>query len=199
MMKRIWMGAILICGFVAVSSASTLVFDNLGPGYVIPPFFYGGSDFEALPFTAASGGNLSAILLPIANGLNQASFVGMGLYADNAGQPGAALETWSAALTGVPTLVTLSSVLHPELSAGSTYWFVILPTPDSIVWYHNGVGDVGGLWVGAAFNPLFQAFDTFPTPGLQVISSAPEPGTWTLMMAGLSLAIFRRRRLAVTR
>src|SRR5205823_5156660 len=51
------------------------------------------------------------------------------LRENNAGLPGAILETWDIVgqMTPVPAVVTVSSVAHPFLQSGKTYWVVLVP------------------------------------------------------------------------
>jgi hypothetical protein len=188
--------AFLMNGFAAVSSAS-IIFDNLGPSFVLNPVtnYYGppAGGYFAEPFVAASTGALGSIVTPLAGGVSLMSVFSLGLYSDSSGQPGALLENWNTTLPSVEALVTLSSSLHPTLFAGSSYWFVLSTPQDSAVWYMNGIGAIGGLWEGVALTPLSHDFETNLTAGLQV-NSTPEPASWIFMASGLSMAMLARRR-----
>jgi hypothetical protein len=51
------------------------------------------------------------------------------LAADNGGQPGTTLEDLgSVSVTGPATIYSLSSGLHPLLTAGTEYWLILQPT-----------------------------------------------------------------------
>ena len=196
-MRHIVLCAVLMSGFTAVGTAS-VIFDNLGPSFVLNPVtnFYGPPQgfLFALPFVAASTDTLSSIVSPFAGGTSPASIFNFGLYSDTAGQPGALLESWNTTLPAVASLVTLSSSLHPSLSLGSTYWFVLSTPQDSAVWYMNGTGVVGGLWEGATLTSLNHDFTGNLTPGLQVNGTTPEPATSMLMLGGCGIAMLLRRR-----
>ena len=196
-MKHIVWCAVLLSGFASVATAS-VIFDNLGPNFVINPVtnYYGANSgsYGGVPFVAGSTGNLGSIVAPLAGGVSAASIFHFGLYADASGQPGTLLEDWNTTLPASEALVTLTSFLHPILSSGSSYWFVLAALQDSAVWYMNGTSELGGLWDGVALVPLNQDFPANLTPGLQVNSSVPEPAAWILATGGLIAAILLRRR-----
>jgi hypothetical protein len=62
-------------------------------------------------------------------------------------------------------------VVHPLLSSGTKYWFVMsLGTKNAVYWWYNDQGVTGGLWSHTTLDPLYQANAGLPAPGIQVNS-----------------------------
>jgi len=127
------------------------------------------------------------------------------LTANNGGQPGATIESFTVAggsigIFGGNALVNLSSVLHPVLSNGTRYWITVeADLNDALAWNLNSTGDTsaeansqdgGASWFSpSGFTP--GAFEVDGTAN----TSAPEPGTAALLVSGgLLLGLFRRVR-----
>ncbi|MFB3892804.1 MAG: hypothetical protein ACE15C_12355 [Phycisphaerae bacterium] len=51
---------------------------------------------------------------------------------------GTVLEQFNFACPYAPTVITFNSVLHPDLAAGSAYWFAILPDTSAYPWMTYG-------------------------------------------------------------
>jgi len=119
---------------------------------------------------------------------------------------GTALESWAhttGAIGWTPVLETLSSVLHPVLSAGTTYW---------IVAESNEPAFVDPVWVVAGNGPLYtmgnidfqsstawQVGLTGGPPGVVITASAvPEPAALVLALLGVPLVLRVARRRAKT-
>jgi hypothetical protein len=86
--------------------------------------------------------------------------------------------------------------LHPLLFGGAQYW-LIASSPDAtqqsnVPWNLNSIGDSGlHFQNGIVSNKTRGAFEVDATP----VSAVPEPGTLTLVGAGLVvLASSRKRR-----
>jgi len=80
----------------------------------------------------------------------------MQLFADANGAPGALLETWNFSATANPTLITVTSVIHPSLMAGLQYWLTLAPAdPASYgLWYQNPAHQAGPYTVSVNNGPF---------------------------------------------
>ncbi len=113
---------------------------------------------SALPFTPRA--NVHAITLGAAVGyVSGTKKVNLGIYADNAGVPGAVLPGGQASTTDIPTFgvcCALARVTLPgagvALTKGTQYWLVA--SPDDI-----GAPDFNGVW-----SPSFLALDAYDEP-----------------------------------
>jgi hypothetical protein len=129
--------------------------------------------------------------------------------ADSSGAPGTALETFSSITPpNSPTILTESSVSHPSLVAGTTYWLELQPhdptTAATAGWAFSSPAvsgtfafrsDPAGAWSTVADQPL-AAFDVSGAATTNVI---PEPPSFTLLSVGaVGLAGYgwRKRRRA---
>jgi hypothetical protein len=84
-------------------------------------------------------------------------------------------------------------VANPTLSAAAEYWFVFTVTwGESLFWWDNDQGVIGGVWSGNTVNNLIQSLGNTPAPGIQVNSgiqgnSVPEPNSILLVVGSLLL------------
>src|SRR5258708_33003832 len=98
-------------------------------------FDQGNVEMIANSFTASGNVNLTDVRLPLQSGTTLTGTANIYLTANNAGVPGAVLESWLG-VTGEPfalpqlNAITLTSVLNPTLSNGSEYWLVVGPATD---------------------------------------------------------------------
>jgi hypothetical protein len=119
---------------------------------------------------------------------------------DASGSPGAALETLSSITTTNTgglfngTILTVDSVSHPELDAGTTYWLVLQPhdptTSDEGGWNMSSPpvsgtrefrSDPAGAW--SAPVPQFPAFEI---QGTALTTVVPEPASLALLGLGVA-------------
>jgi hypothetical protein len=87
------------------------------------------------------------------------------LAADNGGQPGTTLEDLgSVSVTGPATIYSLSSGLHPLLTAGTEYWLILQPTnPNSLTLAYWNMS-----------SPL--------VPAPRAVTNDPAHGSWSVVL-----------------
>ena len=132
------------------------------------------------------------------------------IYADNAGQPGSALSTFSVpgnggesgcASVGGSLACDYNVAVNFNAAAGTQYWMSIVPDvafPPQWGWEFGSGGD------GKAFQDFFgnrsQLAGDFAFT-LTGRAAVPEPTTWALMLGGFGLAgtaLRRRQRTAAS-
>lgn len=205
-----------LCLIPAQLAGQTILYNNLGSGNTSSGSSYTdgigpGVVFVGTRVTATAGGALSTVLTFFNTSF--ATTVTMGLYTDSGGQPGTLLESWSTPTVSqdAPGLITLTSVVHPVLAAGTAYWFVINPPNASRVggWFQNNQGVNGGMSYGSSANSLSNTLNpSGPTPAIQLNAPAgpvptptPLPPSIFLTLIGLACVglYFARTRRAAAR
>lgn len=186
-----------LCLFIAALAASPILladeawatpsplFTNLGPGqsfdtglfqYVQVDGTNAGGLSIGTKFTATASGNLSQVLLPVADSLGVESFfLSNATGAGNTGL-GSILESWinvSVPTSATPlSLFTLASVADPFLSSGTTYWFfevsastgvALCTPPDGITCPPSEVSPSKGVFWGNALQGTGGFFQGSPT------------------------------------
>lgn len=123
---------------------------------------------------------------------------------DGAGIP---LETFNLTGDSAPQFLTLSSVLHPVLTAGTKYWVEIQASPawedttDMGTWFNNNQGISGEVSTYDIFCSFLCGPDTgsATAPAVEVTSfeaAAPEPRMFVLIVvAALAIAFVKQKRL----
>jgi len=167
--------------------------------------FTGFNSLQAMAFTNATGQNLALTQIDIADSfVSGDNSMTLNLYADNAGVPGAVLESWT--VNNLPALGTCCAVSRVfdvagvVLQNGATYW--LAPASDNSTWEAwnwnvigaNGAGalstDVGATWASGPYGPN-GAFDVLGKP------TVPEPPAVLLVgtaLAGILLGLHLLRR-----
>jgi hypothetical protein len=134
----------------------------------------------------------------------------LAFYADNAGQPGSALATFSlpgnggesgCGATGLSLACNYSVAVNFSAAGATQYWMSIVPDvafPPQWGWETGTSGD------GKSFQDFFgnrsQLTSDFAFT-LTGRTAVPEPATWALMLGGFGLAgaaLRRRQRTAVS-
>jgi hypothetical protein len=198
-----------VCSFVAsgIHASPITIYTTFGPGqtynatngWVIgtaPGFneeeiaarFVPGADYtlDAIDFAATYVSGFDGVTLEI--------------DANDFGKPGAAIESFSFAVSSTTAEVfTADSVLHPLLTAGTTYWVLLAadePGNTDVLW--NQSTTTAGFSSQSGSGPwlpqselIAPAFDVLGTPATAAV---PEPATFSLLLAPLLLWLRRRGR-----
>jgi len=128
-------------------------------------------DIEMIANAFTPGGNftLTDVMLPLQSGGSLTGTLNVYLTANNAGIPGAVLESWlgvtgeAVALPQVNAL-TLTSILNPTLSEGDKYWLVVGPATASSAAKWNKT------WFGPAASALNSLSNGTPNAGIPTLA-----------------------------
>lgn len=200
-----------VCSLSGTARADQVIFNSFGPGdsydsallHVAGSLANSGYEAVAVAFTPTVTANVTSISFP-AQGV--AINVNMVLANDSGGNPGSALETFSSIALGGDTILTENSVLHPSLTAGTTYWLEMLPSDPSNTFGFGGwngtspnvaglesQSNVPGFWQDVATSEI-AAFDVMGT------GATPEPASLSLFGIGalglLGFCGLKRKRAA---
>ena len=139
---------------------------------------------------------LESITLRLRHGAGASEDFRVFLRADNAGVPGTVLEEWVITdQFDVDTDVVLTSVDHPALDDGATYWInvKIVNGENRGSWLVSTlVSDDWLFHTGGALNPPWQSPPEPQPLGLATVE-APEPAQALLLGVGAALLAARRR------
>lgn len=175
---------------------------------------YGTPEILAAQFTPSASANVGQvdIGLTYVAGYSDDAFVTIQIAADNGGQPGAILQTWTNVAvpqldprgqTGLAccTLTSVTTGSGPALTAGTPYWLIVTPYVQftNLEWYSN-LGSVTGTWAygpGGGWTLVTElqqfAFDVQGATGGGIAPPAtPAPASLLLVSVGFAaLAIAR--------
>ncbi len=159
-----------------------------------------------IPYGGGGGGGsyLAASLTPLASlssnpasdGFITISFLsGATLLVQTFGYTGT-VQNYTFATTGLYSIIAAGAQGGSEFSGlgglgaeiGGSEIFTADSTLDLLVGGGGLAGDAGGGGGGGSF-----VFETYAAPA-QVVSAVPEPATWSMMIVGLGMAGFARRR-----
>jgi hypothetical protein len=201
------LAGLIFCGSLLKAD---VIYTNFGSGYAYTPgsglvVTNGTEDFSVaieLPAMSADYYLSSIEFVATVTNPDPSNSVTMSVYADAAGVPGGSpLESLTLNgqiydFDGTPAPVLgVTSILNPELYAGTQYWVVMDgPIDEGLVWDLNSSRTSGyvetdgtaGNWVNSqpnTTNGVFEVDGCLVQGGCA--SSAPEPGTSVLLGAGL--------------
>lgn len=172
---------------VAVQAAPVVIYSNF-PADTEQSWLIGQNpSFTAMQFSAANTGFLTSIRFvgELISGTNQ---VTVSIATDDDGSPNVPFESIVVdnGYGAGPSTVVASSLLHPQILAGSIYWLILqAPAGSSQVWFYNNTGQQGAYFEDGEFGRIstvgaFELLgDTVPEPGsLLLVSAALLAGVW---------------------
>lgn len=200
-MWRRYLGRLIVLAALVVpvhAFAEVVIFSDFGPGFPgdAPIGFGPIQPFDGVSFVASNTGALTQI--QVALRAEDAPFnQDAALYSDSGGEPGTLLESLSLPVSGTE-IATVNSLVNPVLTAGDTYWFVLLnPTPGSLNWLGNDEGVMGGVWDGSTLTTI-TGDPTKPAAAIELTGNAtgvPEPSAaGTFALGALALLVFKLHR-----
>jgi hypothetical protein len=194
-----WSALALILTGPATSAILTSTFGPGGTFSSDPPYVIGNAVFQAeiaAPFTPGITAKLEKIRIAVSfsSGVNDFTVY---IAPDIGGEPGAPLESFTGLHFDMnPGVLTLNSLSHPRLRAGSPY-LVVITAPDLINsqggWHVNNQG-FSGLLARNFFGNFVWVRDTAATPAFDVSGTlVPEPSTFRSTFLGLLIAAVSRQ------
>lgn len=195
-------------GFASLLHAA-IIYSDFGPGQTYDTSLaadVGTDPNNPIAVQVSTAASFTPAFDSILTGVDFAAYLASGpdqltVYLTSGALPGAPIESFSVSVPSYPgSVLTLTSVLQPELFAGTTYWIVLEandPVNSLIGWYGNSIGATPGFLqrfgAGSWFLPGFEP-PVFDVQG----TSIPEPSTFLLVSVSLLLFGMRRgaRRLS---
>jgi hypothetical protein len=196
------LGAVAFVGLLTTRPArADVIYSNFGPdpgffaffvwGFGTDPFFdppFWDDVAYAVPFTPQADARLDAYRV-VVGWIWGTNLLNLTLMTDDGGLPGTAIEqvTLVDAMPDLfePAILTIPSVLHPLLRAGTPYW-VVLDAPDPTTfagWFITSSFEVGRWAESDMDGPFYEVFDWLPA--LEVTGRiVPEPSALALVTLG---------------
>ena len=174
--------------------------DSFGPGIAIGLVpFTGTFNYAGVGFTPGQNYDLDSLELAVSlsSGPN---VLDVYVMSSLGGLPDQVLESFALTneLTAVPAtgLVTIDSIVHPELEAGQQYWVVAAGGPATFAFWQQNAHDIEGPNVsGSSLTTLLRDSDANVIEALDVNGTVvPEPGSAMLVAGALLLGLAYRNR-----
>lgn len=174
--------------------------DSFGPGIAIGLVpFTGTFNYAGVGFTPGQNYDLDSLELAVSltSGPN---VLDVYVMSSLGGLPDQVLESFALAnqLTPVAAtgLVTIDSIVHPELEAGQQYWVVAAGGPTTFAFWQQNVHGIEGPNVsGTSLTTLVRDSDANVIEALDVNGTVvPEPGNAMLVAGALLLGLAYRTR-----
>jgi len=176
------------------------IYDNFGPGDSFSSAAYSlGFDIRNAAVSFEVGASDIPFILDSIEVALQGSGGGEGidvkLALDDAGQPGAVLETASLYIFGTPSIRTASFSGATLIDTPGTYWVWLEMTSGSnFSWLHNDQGVLGSYVYSDDAGSSWDPWSPPATEPAFRVNAVPEPSTALLLAFGLmALAAGRRR------
>jgi hypothetical protein len=202
---------LLFAGFFTafvLSAGPVTLFSDFGPGGTWSPgpgwtfgcgaVCWGNAGLTlAFGFTPNVTANLAEVDTVVQSMFSVPETLLLSVAADSSGNPGAVLEQFSLPLTLTPAVLTAVSAVHPLLESGEQYWIVYqLPDPvnDAAAVSINDIGYSGPYASHFGNDPWSVYIDTAGVFSVTGDQPVPEPGSASLVIAGIFLAGFQLSR-----
>jgi hypothetical protein len=211
-MKVLLVSVSLGAALMATAANAAILYDNFGPGQsydsgsaraIVGTDEFSGLNDPAYSFTTTTSASLTEVDIalfgsdPVAVEVTTAVPFSGG--ADI--QPGSVLGSWTVTPNSNFGQVTdITGISNVTLTAGTTYFLQAVPGTSTTFdgWYGNSTDASSVLWQCSGSNSTYTACvqhysypdvsdGAFELQGSPLVSAAPEPSSWALMIAGVAM------------